>query len=66
LGIDTAFVGMFDEVNEGTAIFKVTNTPPAQGYFVPMDAQPSDLYLRITGEGTLMLRANAPSVRAAR
>jgi hypothetical protein len=66
LGIDTAFVGMFDEVNEGTAIFKVTNTPPAQGYFVPMDAQPSDLYLRITGEGTRMLRANAPSVSAAR
>jgi hypothetical protein len=29
LGIRTVFVGMFDEVDEGTSIFKVTNAPPA-------------------------------------
>ena len=29
-GLDMAYVGMFDEVDEGTAIFKVTNSPPAR------------------------------------
>ena len=37
LGVDMAYVGMFDEVDEGTAIFKVSNTPPTQGYFVTYD-----------------------------
>lgn len=60
LGIRTAFVGMFDEVDEGTAIFKVTNTPPTQGYFATLEGKPSDYYLRITGEGTRLLRAGSP------
>jgi len=28
LGVDTVYVAMFDEVDEGTAIFKVTSSPP--------------------------------------
>jgi hypothetical protein len=30
LGIDMAYVAMFDEVDEGTAVFKVTNAPPKE------------------------------------
>ena len=30
LGIRTVFVGMFDEVNEGTAIYKVANQTPVE------------------------------------
>jgi hypothetical protein len=57
LGAETAFVAMFDEVDEGTAIFKVSNTPPRPGHFVTLDGVPGDTYLRITGEGTKRLRA---------
>ena len=47
---------MFDEVDEGTAVFKVTNTPPQPGHFVTLEGLPSDTYLRLTGEGTKLLR----------
>ncbi len=57
LGADSVCVAMFDEVDEGTATFKVTNTPPIQGHFVTYEAMPSDWYLRLVGEGTRMLRA---------
>jgi hypothetical protein len=53
---DSVCVAMFDEVDEGTAIFKVTSTPPKQGHFVTYDGLPSDWYLRLVGEGTRMLR----------
>lgn len=33
LGIDMAYVAMFDEVDEATAIFKVSNSPPGPGRF---------------------------------
>jgi hypothetical protein len=46
---------MFDEVDEGTAIFKLSNSPPAQGQFVDMKGCPSDWYLRLVGEGTRVL-----------
>ncbi len=60
LGMEAAFVAMFDEVDEGTAIFKVTNAPPVQGHFVTFDGKPSDWYLRLVGEGTKMLRGQRP------
>ena len=56
LGMDMAYVAMFDEVDEGTAIFKVSNTPPKPGRFVTYDGLPSDWYLRLTGEGTKLIR----------
>ncbi len=56
LGADCVCVAMFDEVDEGTAIFKVTNTPPTQGRFVNFEGMPSDWYLRLVGEGARMLR----------
>jgi hypothetical protein len=60
LGIRTVFVGMFDEVDEGTAIFKVTNAPPAERHFVTYDGLPSDYYLRLTGAATRMMRGETP------
>ncbi|MDB5343720.1 MAG: hypothetical protein JWP89_2097 [Schlesneria sp.] len=56
LGIDMAYVAMFDEVDEATAIFKVTNSPPRPGHFVTYEGLPSDWYLRLTGEGTKLIR----------
>jgi hypothetical protein len=55
LGADSVCVAMFDEVDEGTAIFKVSNNPPSQAHFVTYEDLPSDWYLRLVGEGTRML-----------
>ena len=61
------FGAMFDEVDEGTAMFKMAPTPnelPVQGTFVPLniDGQnvPSDWYLRLANEAGKMLRGEAP------
>jgi len=58
---------MFDEVDEGTAMFKLAATgadAPAQGSFLTLDADgltlPSDWYLRLAAEGTRMLRGDIP------
>ncbi len=56
LDLDMAYVAMFDEVDEGTAIFKVSNTPPIQTPFVTYEGLPSDWYLRLTGEGSKLIR----------
>lgn len=56
LGVRTVFVGMFDEVNEGTAIYKVANETPVGKYFVTLDGEPTDWYLRLTGAATRMMR----------
>ncbi len=53
---------MFDEVDEGTAIFKVTGSPPTQAHFVGDEGLPSDWYLRLVGEGGRMLRGERPVV----
>lgn len=64
LGIDMAYVAMFDEVDEATAIFKVTNAPPSPGRFVTYDGLPSDWYLRLTGEGTKLIRGERKNQKA--
>jgi hypothetical protein len=58
LGIDMAYAAMFDEVDEGTAIFKVTNAPPKEATFQTYDGLPSDWYLRLTGEGAKVIRGD--------
>lgn len=63
LGMDMAYVAMFDEVDEGTAIFKVSNTPPTQAHFATYEGFPSDWYLRLTGEGSKVIRGDRKAER---
>jgi hypothetical protein len=56
LGMDMAYVAMFDEVDEATAVFKVSNAPPAQARFTTYEGLPADWYLRLTGEGSKVIR----------
>ena len=60
LGIRTVFVGMFDEVDEGTAIYKVADKTPVGKYFVTYEGLPTDWYLKLTGAATRMIRGDAP------
>ena len=57
-----AYVAMFDEVDEGTAIFKCINDVPDQApaKFVTYEGQPSDRYLRLTGAGAKLIRGELP------
>jgi hypothetical protein len=55
-GAQSLKIAMFDEVDEGTAIFKLAAAPgdaPDQGYWLTLDADgealPSDWYLRLAG-----------------
>jgi hypothetical protein len=61
-GAEMIYVAMFDEVNEGTAIFKISDNPPVSDIakFVGNDGQKSDLYLWLTGEAAKMLRKEKP------
>ena len=61
-GAEMIYVAMFDEVNEGTAIFKCSDNPPVSNIakFVDMDGRPSDWYLWLTGEAAKMLRKEKP------
>lgn len=61
-GAEMIYVAMFDEVNEGTAIFKCSDNPPVSDVakFVDMDGRPSDWYLWLTGEAAKMLRKEKP------
>ena len=61
------YVALFDEVDEGTAIYKVAATAadaPDQGSWLTLDADgrqlPSDWYLRLTYEIGRMLRGETP------
>jgi hypothetical protein len=54
--INSVFVAMYDEVNEGTAIMPITNTPPAQTPpFLTSPGDPGNWYeeLVVSGEGYL-------------
>jgi hypothetical protein len=60
-------IAMFDEVNEGTAIFKAAShrrDAPDQGFWLTLDADgadlPSDWYLRLAGEITRMFHGERP------
>jgi hypothetical protein len=58
-GASMIYVAMFDEVDEGTAIFKCTNDPPVgPNPFLTYEGLPSDHYLWLTGEGGRLLRGD--------
>jgi hypothetical protein len=70
--ITSIWCAQFDEVDEGTAIFKVTamasDLPLPVGGWLALDADgssyPSDWYLRLTGEAQLMLEGKRPLTSA--
>jgi hypothetical protein len=61
-GADMLYVAMFDEVDEGTAIFKCTNQPPTGSgvKFLTYEGLPSDHYLRLTGLAGQVMRGALP------
>jgi hypothetical protein len=66
-GCAMIYGAMFDEVDEGTAMYKLAPTAneiPAQGSWVPLDTDgfslPSDWYLRLANEASKMLRGDIP------
>jgi hypothetical protein len=47
------YQAMFDEINEGTAIFKCVNDPPVgASTFVTYEGLPSDFYLKMVGRAS--------------
>ena len=58
------YVAMFDEIDEGTAIMKISDSPPnsEKAHFVGNDGVPSDHYLWLTGLGAQMLRKEIPLI----
>ncbi len=56
------YIAMFDEVDEGTAIFKCTDDPPVGdgASFVTMEGLPSDHYLKLAGRAGELLRKSLP------
>ena len=42
----------------------MSNTPPMPGRFATYEGLPADWYLRLTGEGTKLLRGERPNQQA--
>ena len=60
-GATMVYQAMFDEVDEGTAIFKCTDDPPVGASpFVNLEGLPSDFYLRLVGRGGRLIRGEIP------
>lgn len=61
-GARMLYIAMFDEVDEGTAIFKIAKDPPVGlSHFVTFEKDvPNDYYLFLTGMAAGMLRKQIP------
>ena len=57
------YVAMFDEMDEGTAIFKCSNDPPVGPKLCTYEGLSSDYYLWLTGEAGKMLRGEISFTR---
>jgi hypothetical protein len=61
-GATMVYQAMFDEVDEGTAIFKCTNDPPVgESKFLDYEGLPTDHYLWLVGQGRRLIRNEMPS-----
>jgi len=60
LGADMMFVAMFDEVDEATAIFKVSDNHPNTDNWITLEGYPSDWYLQLAGAANSMLKGTIP------
>ncbi|NLX12546.1 MAG: xylosidase/arabinosidase, partial [Phycisphaerales bacterium] len=59
-GATMLFLAMFDEVDESTAIFKVSEVHPVTDHWVTYEGLPGDWYLRLAGAAQRMLNGAIP------
>ncbi|MDB6018223.1 MAG: hypothetical protein JWR19_2712 [Pedosphaera sp.] len=61
-GASMVYVAMFDEVDEGTAIFKCINNVPVgrESKFLSFEGLPSDYYLKLVGAGVKLIQGKMP------
>jgi hypothetical protein len=59
-GAKMFYVAMFDEMDEGTAIFKCANVLPVGPQLCDYEGMPTDHYLWLTGKAGQMLRKEMP------
>lgn len=67
IGINTGYIAMFDEYDEGTAIAKMAENSsmiPSNQYFLTLDADgvavSSDFYLRLAGDINRLFKDQIP------
>lgn len=61
-GAESLYLAMFDEIDEGTAFFKCTNTPPVgESSFITYEGEAPDHYLWLAGEAAKYLRGELRS-----
>ena len=63
-GAESLYLAMFDEIDERTAFFKCTNTPPVgESSFITYEGEAPDHYLWLAGEAAKYLRGELRSSR---